>query len=46
VKESWNTLYSHIQKAYNKASDVNEKHNRLRTNFEQITEKKEETQDA
>jgi DNA recombination protein RmuC len=46
VEDSWNTLYSHIQKAYNKASDVNEKHNRLRTNFEQITEKKEETENA
>lgn len=43
VQESWNTLYSHITKAYNKASDVNDKHNRLRTNFERITEKKEET---
>ncbi|MBT0160221.1 DNA recombination protein RmuC [Candidatus Bathyarchaeota archaeon A05DMB-2] len=43
VEEAWNTLYSHIQKAYNKASEVNDKHSRLRTNFERITERKEET---
>jgi len=43
VQDAWNTLYSHIQKTYNKASEVNEKHNRLRTTFERITEKKEET---
>ena len=38
VETSWNTLYTHIKNAYNKAGDVNEKHNRLKVTFEQITE--------
>jgi DNA recombination protein RmuC len=43
VQEAWGTLYGHITKTYNKASEVNDKQNRLKTNFERITEKKEET---
>jgi DNA recombination protein RmuC len=42
VQDAWNTLYSHIKNAYNKASDVNDKHNRLKTTFEQITEQEEQ----
>ena len=38
VDESWSTLYGHIRNAYNKAGEVNEKHNRLKVTFEQITE--------
>jgi len=41
VKNSWNTLYTHIRNAYSKASEVNEKHNRQVT-FEQITETEEQ----
>jgi len=41
-EDSWNTLYSHIKNAYNKAAEVNDKHNRLKTTFEQITQTKEE----
>ena len=41
-EDSWNTLYGHIKNAYNKASEVNDKHNRLKTTFEQITQTKEE----
>jgi len=41
-EDSWNTLYSHIKNAYNKAGDVNEKHSRLRVTFEQITRAEEE----
>ena len=43
VEDSWNTLYTHIKNAYNKAGEVNEKHSRLRVTFEQITELEEET---
>jgi len=42
VEEAWNTLYTHIKNAYNKAGEVNEKHSRLKVTFEQITETKEE----
>jgi DNA recombination protein RmuC len=42
VENSWNTLYSHIKNAYNKAGDVNTKHNRLKVTFEQITETEEQ----
>jgi DNA recombination protein RmuC len=42
VQDAWNTLYSHIKNAYNKASDVNDKHSRLKTTFEQITEQEEQ----
>jgi DNA recombination protein RmuC len=42
VENSWSTLYSHIRNAYNKAGDVNEKHNRLKVTFEQITETEEQ----
>jgi len=38
VEDSWSTLYSHIKNAYNKAGEVNTKHNRLKVTFEQITE--------
>jgi DNA recombination protein RmuC len=38
VENSWNTLYGHIKNAYNKAGEVNTKHNRLKVTFEQITE--------
>ena len=38
VEEAWNTLYTHIKNAYNKAGEVNEKHSRLKVTFEQITE--------
>ena len=41
VEDSWSTLYAHIRNAYNKAGDVNEKHNRLKVTFEQITETEE-----
>jgi len=41
VETSWNTLYSHIRNAYNKAGDVNEKQSRLKVTFEQITETEE-----
>ena len=41
VENSWNTLYTHIRNAYNKAGEVNEKHNRQVT-FEQITETEEQ----
>lgn len=43
VEGAWSTLYEHIRKAYNKATEVNEKQDRLRTTFSQITEKEEET---
>ena len=42
VENAWNTLYTHIRNAYNKASDVNEKHSRLKVTFEQITETEEQ----
>jgi DNA anti-recombination protein RmuC len=42
VENSWNTLHGHIKNAYNKASEVNEKHNRLKATFEQITETEEQ----
>lgn len=42
VEDSWSTLYGHIRNAYNKAGDVNEKHNRLKVTFEQITETEEQ----
>ena len=42
VEDAWNTLYTHIKNAYNKAGEVNEKHSRLRVTFEQITELEEE----
>jgi len=42
VEDSWSTLYTHIKNAYNKAGEVNEKHNRLKVTFEQITEREEE----
>ena len=41
VEGSWNTLYGHIQKAYTKASEVNQKYTNLKTTFEQITEAEE-----
>ena len=41
VEDAWNTLYSHIRNAYNKAGEVNNKHNRLKATFEQITETEE-----
>jgi len=40
VEDSWDTLYSHIRNAYNKAAEVSEKQSRLRLSFEQITESK------
>jgi len=42
VEDAWSILYTHIKNAYNKASDVNEKHSRLKVTFEQITEIEEE----
>ena len=42
VDASWSTLYSHIKNAYNKASEVNEKHSKLKVTFEQIAEVEEE----
>lgn len=42
VENSWSTLYGHIRNAYNKAGDVNEKQNRLKVTFEQITETEEQ----
>ena len=42
VENSWNTLYGHIRNAYNKAGEVNTKHNRLKVTFEQITETEEQ----
>jgi len=41
VDGSWNTLYGHIKNAYTKADEVNQKYNRLKTTFEQITEKEQ-----
>ena len=41
VEDAWSTLYTHIKNAYNKASEVEEKHGRLRVTFEQVTEKEE-----
>ena len=41
VESAWNTLYNHIKNAYSKAGEVNQKHNHLKTTFEQITEKEE-----
>ena len=41
VEEAWNTLYTHIKNAYNKAGEVNEKQSRLKVTFEQITETEE-----
>ena len=38
VEDTWNTLYSHIKNAYNKASEVNEKQSKLKLTFEQITQ--------
>jgi DNA recombination protein RmuC len=38
VEDAWNTLYIHIKNAYNKASEVNEKQDRLKLTFEQITQ--------
>ena len=37
LENSWNILYGHIRNAYNKASDVNDKQNRLKLIFEQVT---------
>ena len=42
VENAWNTLHTRIKNAYNKAGEVNEKHNRLRDSFTQITEIEEE----
>ena len=41
VEDSWNTLYTHIQHAYNKAGEVNQKQNNLRLTFQQVTETEE-----
>ena len=38
VEKEWNTLYDHIKKAYNKASDVDQKQTHLKNVFEQITQ--------
>ena len=42
LEGAWNILYGHIRNAYNKASDVTDKQNRLKLIFEQITEREEE----
>jgi len=42
VEECWSTLFSHITKTYNKASEVNERYNRLKATFDRITEQQEE----
>ena len=42
LEDAWNILYGHIRNAYNKASDVTDKQNRLKLIFEQITEREEE----
>jgi len=36
VEECWSTLFSHITKTYNKASEVNERYNRLKATFDRI----------
>ena len=42
VEGSWNILYGHIQKAYSKAGEVNQKYTNLKITFEQIAELEEE----
>ncbi|MGB9693533.1 MAG: DNA recombination protein RmuC [Fervidobacterium sp.] len=44
VEDAWSTLYTHIKNAYNKASEVNEKHDRLKVTFEQITQIEEQSE--
>jgi len=41
VEEAWGTLYTHIKNAYNKADEVSQKYDRLKTSFKQITETEE-----
>jgi DNA anti-recombination protein RmuC len=41
VEGSWNTLYGHIKNAYTKADEVNQKYDKLKTTFQQITEKEQ-----
>jgi DNA recombination protein RmuC len=36
VEASWSTLYTHIKNTYSKASEVNEKHGKLRDTFDRI----------
>ena len=42
LENAWNTLYSHIKNAYNKAGDVNEKYTNLKLTFQQVTQTEEE----
>jgi len=44
VEKEWNTLYDHIKKAYNKASDVDQKQTHLKNIFEQITQIEEQNE--
>ena len=44
VEKEWNTLYDHIKKAYNKASDVDQKQTHLKNVFEQITQIEEQSE--
>ncbi|MEM3640994.1 MAG: DNA recombination protein RmuC [Candidatus Bathyarchaeia archaeon] len=41
LEREWNILYGHIQNAYTKASDVDQKQARLKMAYQQITEQEE-----
>jgi len=43
VEECWTTLLTHITNTYNKASQVNDRYNRLKGVFERITQREEES---
>ncbi|MEM2394204.1 MAG: DNA recombination protein RmuC [Candidatus Bathyarchaeia archaeon] len=44
VEKEWNILYDHIQKAYNKAIDVDKKQTHLKDLFKQITQIEEQSE--
>lgn len=43
VEDSWTTLHTHIENAYNKAGQVNDRYNRLKVVFERITQQEEKS---